>query len=56
MDLKQLPKKAFIFKTAPEGGVYYEVHYQIVMTFGSELEFMFLWNGEVIGRIKATYV
>lgn len=54
VDLKQLPERAFQKKVGWEG-VYYRVGYEIAMTFGTELEFKLLWEGDVKGIVKAKY-
>jgi hypothetical protein len=54
VDLKELPERAFQKKVGWKG-VYYKVNYEIAMTFGTELEFKFLWEGDVKGVVKANY-
>ena len=49
------PLKPFAHKLGSQG-FYYEVYYEIGVTFGQELEFKLMSEGRVLASVKAEYV
>ena len=55
VDLRKLPKDAFVRKYGPKGE-YYRVDYDLGFTFGpAGIEFSFLYRAKVMGSVDAQY-
>jgi hypothetical protein len=54
MDLKNLPKGA-VTKCQGSKGIYYEINYEIQLTFRQELVIACLVEGKVVARDKLVY-
>jgi len=54
VDLKKIPPDAFIKKLGQFGN-YYSLEYELLLTFGSTLEFQYVWQGVKIGEAIAKY-
>lgn len=55
VNLRNLPSGTFERRSGSKGE-FYQAEYGLGLTFGSELVFTFLYEGEVRGRASARYV
>jgi len=52
---RKIPAAAFKLKTGKTGQKYYVVSYELELTFGSELLFKLVHEGQVIESVTANY-
>jgi hypothetical protein len=55
-DLKALPSRALEKMENPDGEPYYEIGYDLVITFWTTLEFKIMWGDKVYGSAVAGYI